>query len=81
MGGRDTQDGWHHRLDTDQECRDLLREDAELLPHPQDSSRPHAGGEVTEGQGLEATGDCREGERAQHFLGNTSLEPGTWGAG
>lgn len=62
-------------------ARDLLREDAELLPHPQDSSHPHARGEVTEGQGLEATGDCREGERAQHSLGNTSLESDTWGAG
>lgn len=52
-------------------CEDLLREDAELLPHPQGSSRARTRGEVAEGQGQEATGGCREGERVQRSPSTT----------
>lgn len=41
-------------------CGDLLREDTELLPHPQDSGCPSPGGEVTEGHGQEAARGCGE---------------------
>lgn len=50
-------------------CGDLLGEDAELLPHPQDNGCPRARGEVTEGQ--EAARGCGEGERAQSSPGTS----------
>lgn len=62
--------------------RDLLGEDAEPLPHPQDG--PRARGEVAESQGLDATGGCGDGDGAQSSANGTRPpqgweERGTWG--
>lgn len=60
-----------HRLGVPTHCEDLLREDTELLSHPQDSGCPCAGREVAEGQSQEAAGVCGEVEGAQSSPGTT----------
>ena len=65
-----------HRLGVPAQCGDLLGEDAELLPHPQDGSHPCAGGEVAEGQGQEAAGVCGEGEGAESSPSTTQPQLG-----
>ena len=45
--------------------QDLLREDAELLAHPQHSGRARAGREITQGERLESARGCLCGQRGR----------------